>query len=252
MSGVVLFSISKWSCFRLTLADEASVTLEPQSADSSCIRVIDPKVREKLQEQSREWADQGLHQDACPEVSNVRMVINASGYDRRQLAMNPLVLQLHQAQLLELEEGQPKLDGFVSAACPDLAFDSAMALSTAADGAIPGMAVRGRKLAEHLAFQLPERPLPPQAEAPANLGADWATGYSQEDFEGFVRYRGLAPQWVESQGGPVDSPEFAFPDPERFLRQLASRDPKSLSVAETITLGRGYDLVRRMGNPDFP
>jgi len=64
-----------------------------------------------------------------------------------------------------------------------------------------------------------------------------------------VTYRGLAPAWVESQGGPQETPQFDFPDPDRFLRELAERDPGILSPAEKVTLARAYELVRRMGRP---
>jgi hypothetical protein len=65
-----------------------------------------------------------------------------------------------------------------------------------------------------------------------------------------VHNRGLAPNWVESQGKNHDTPEFHFPDPERFLRELDSRDPKTLSVAEHIVLKRAHHLRLRMGNPE--
>jgi hypothetical protein len=164
------------------------------------------------------------------------MIISACGYDRKSLELTPLAQQLEQQGLLESK---------------DLYFNTAGTLQSAAESAIPGMAVKGRHVAEALVKDLPARPLPPQAERPERLGADWANGYSRESFEGFVRYRGLAPNWVESQGGPQDAPEFHFPDPERFLRQLAQRPPEQLSPSEKITLQRAHQLRLRMGNPEI-
>lgn len=231
--------------------DEQSVRLQPSGNSRSSLTFLDPEVRENLRKQRQEWARHGLNQEAVETVENVAMVIQATGYSRDKLQLHPLAQQLAQAGLVELEGGQPRLNGFGSAVCPDLVFSSSMLLSSAADSAIPGMAVRGRHVAESLAASLPQRPLPAQAQAPENPGADWAHGYSREDFEGFVRYRGLAPNWVESQGGPQDTPMFHFPDPERFLRELDQRDRETLTPAEKIVLERAHRLRLRMGDPEF-
>ncbi len=199
--------------------DETSVEVEPGR-----IRFRSPEVRAALARQNAAWKAAGLRPEPVPEaIENVRMVICAAGYDRGALA--------------------PVTDE------SGVSYNSSAVLRTAADSAIPGMAVRGRKLAEELAQRLPVRERPPQAERPENPGADWAHGYSEEDFQGFVTYRGLAPAWVESQGGPQETPQFDFPDPDRFLRELAEREPASLTPAEKVTLERAYGLVRRMGRP---
>ncbi|MBX3167558.1 MAG: FAD-binding oxidoreductase [Candidatus Eremiobacteraeota bacterium] len=231
--------------------DESSVELGPDGKGRSSIAFVNPEVRTNLRKQREEWAKYGLKQAEVERVDNVAMMIQATGYSREKLPLHPLAQQLVQAGLVKLEEGQPKVKGFGSAVCRDLVFNSSMLVSAAADSAIPGMAVRGRHVAESLVADLPERPLPPQAEPSQNPGADWAHGYSREDFEGFVRYRGLAPNWVESQGGPQDTPSFHFPDPERFLRELDERDPASLRPAEKIALERAHRLRLRMGTPEF-
>lgn len=231
--------------------DEKSVRIEPAGQGRSSLTFIDPDVRDNLRRQREEWAAAGLKQPEVERVENLAMVIQAAGYSREKLPMHPLAEQLTQAGLLEVQNGQPVVQGLASAACPDLVYSGSMFLNAAADSAIPGLAVRGRHVAEYLSAGLPERPLPPQAQAPQNPGADWAHGYSQKDFEGFVRYRGLAPNWVESQGGPQDTPAFHFPDPERFLRELDERESSSLSAAERITLQRAHRLRLRMGEPEI-
>lgn len=231
--------------------DEESIRIEPSGQGRSQIGFSSAQVRENLEHQRREWESQGLFQPPTEAVDQVAMIIQATGYSRQELTLHPLAQQLQQAGLIEVKAGQPSLDGLASSACSDLVFNSAALLGTAADSAIPGLAVRGRQVAEHLQLDLPTRPLPPQALPPENVGADWAHGYSQKDFEGFVRYRGLAPNWVESQGGPQDTPQFHFPDPERFLRGLDERDPSSLTPAEKITLERAHRLRLRMGTPEF-
>jgi len=142
--------------------------------------------------------------------------------------------------------GEPRFDGLVSHDCHDLAFDTAGALNTAADTAIPGMAVRGRKLAEELMKSLPEREAPPQPAMAKKVGADWVHGYTDKQFEGFVDHRGLAPNVAEADQAKLKtaSPkkkaalerELTFPDPEGFMRDLATRDPATLSPAEHLTL----------------
>jgi hypothetical protein len=229
--------------------DESSVAVKPDGKGGTSLEIIDPKVKANLNQQSQEWAAQGLKQTASGD-STVKMVIQAAGYSREKLKASPLTQQLIAAGVVDAPQGVPLISGLVSSACPDLAFNSASVLSTAADSAIPGMAVRGRQLAELFAAQLPQRELPPQAVPPENPGADWANGYSDKVFKGFVHNRGLAPNWVESQGKNHDTPEFHFPDPERFLRELDSRDPKTLSVAEHIVLKRAHHLRLRMGNPE--
>ncbi len=231
--------------------DEHSVSIQPSGMNRSSITFTSAEVRANLSKQRQEWESQGLRQPALNQIDNIAMVIQAAGYSREKLPLHPLAQQLQEQALLKMQAGQPELDGLTSAACPDLAFNSSMLLGTAADSAIPGMAVRGRQLAEHFSSELPARPLPPQALPPEKPGADWANGYTKADFEGFVRYRGLAPNWVESQGGPQDTPQFHFPDPERFLRELDERNPSELTPAEKITLERAHRLRIRMGTPDF-
>lgn len=231
--------------------DEHAVSIQPSGMNRSSITFTSEEVRANLSKQRQEWASQGLLQPAVDQVDNIAMVIQATGYSRDKLPLHPLAQQLQEQGLLEMQAGQPKLDGLTSSACNDLAFNSTMLLGTAADSAIPGMAVRGRHLAEHFTSELPVRPLPPQAVPPEKPGADWANGYTKADFEGFVRYRGLAPNWVEAQGGPQDTPQFHFPDPERFLRELDERKPSELTPAERITLERAHRLRIRMGTPDF-
>ncbi len=228
--------------------DEKSISVEPDGNGQTRLQVIDPQVQQNLKAQAKEWADQGLKQSDSGD-STVKMVIQAAGYSREKLKASPLTQQLIAAGVIDAPEGVPLVKGLVSSACADLAFNSASVVSAAADSAIPGMAVRGRQLAEHFASELPSRELPPQAVPPDNPGADWANGYSDKVFRGFVHSRGLAPNWVESQGKHRDTPEFHFPDPERFLRALDSRDPKSLSVAERIVLKSAHHLRLRMGDP---
>jgi hypothetical protein len=230
--------------------DEKSVAVEVESSTTSRIRFVDPQVTANLQQQSSSWQAQGIRQAPVGEVGNLHMVVLACGYERAPLASSPLMTMLQEQGLLEVEGHQPQLLGTASAACADLHFNGAGVLQTAADSAIPGMAVKGRHIAEKLAEQLPARSLPPQASVASNPGADWANGYSHETFLGFVQFRGLAPNWVESQGGPQDRPDFHFPDPERFLRELASRPREELRPSERLTLDRAHALRIRMGTPE--
>ena len=236
--------------------DEKSVTLTPQADGTTEISFANPKVRDTLRQRRNDWAAQGLKTD-LPVSSNVRMIISATGYNREELRHTPLVEQMLEQGLMEICSdpqqglvGQPLTEGLVSSRCPDLACNTSAALTTAADSAIPGMAVRGRRLAEFLASQLPSRPLPLQPAPAAEPGLNYASDFSQQDFREIAKYRGLSPQWVASADlrNPEQQNLRTFPDPDRFLRELANSEGDGLSVAEQITLNSARSLIQRLGD----
>lgn len=227
--------------------------IERQSDGSLLVK--NDEMKQSLARQQQEYQASGLRISVANQIPEPKAWISAIGYDSKALTLTELSQQLLHQGLIEVEGGKPLVQGLTSKANSNVAFNTAGAPSTAADTSIPGMAVRGRHLAKHLLGDLPKRPLPAQAVPPERPGADWANGYSREDFLGFVRHRGLAPNWAEENQGPEKSREvqaqFDFPDPERFLRGLAERPPAQLSPVERVTLERARRLQRRMGDPNF-
>jgi len=212
------------------------------------LRLRDNATREALRKQHQEYREHGLEIEVPENIPSPKLWISAAGFEREKAQWTPLVEQL-------IEGGLAGRQGDHLQPGPQLTVNSSSWLRTAADSAIPGMAVRGRQVAEELLERLPRRPLPAQAEPPENPGADWAHGYSREDFLGFVRHRGLAPNWVaELPQPPYDlrtQAQLDFPDPERFLRGLAERPPEQLTPAEKLTLSRAHQLLERLGTPSL-
>lgn len=235
--------------------DENSVRLTANGDGTTEIGIADPEVTENLRLRRAEWAAQGLATAPAAESTRASMIISATGYNREELRNTPLVEQLLAQNLMEICRdprqglvGQPLTSGLVSSNCGDVACNTSAALTNAADSTIPGMAVRGRRLAEFLAEELH----PGTGARPASTrGVDYVNDFDHEDFRGIARYRGLAPEWV-AQADPnstADRNLRAFPSPDIFLRGLANSH--ELTVAEQITLASAKNLVNRMGDANF-
>lgn len=229
--------------------DEKSVCLTPNGDGTTVISIADPEVSQNLRDRRAEWAAQGLHTTPANEKTHVSMIISATGYDRGELRNTPLVEQMLAQNLMEIctdpQEGlvgQPLTSGLVSSNCADIACNTSAALTNAADSTIPGMAVRGRRLAEFLAEELHPGSGAPQ---PSRGGVDYVNDFDDTDFRAIARHRGLSPEMLASG----DENLRTFPSPDGYLRGLAGQ--QQLTVAEQITLASARNLVSRMGDADF-
>jgi 2-polyprenyl-6-methoxyphenol hydroxylase-like FAD-dependent oxidoreductase len=145
-----------------------SADLDPQGIHFT---IKDPEVLQHLRRQREQWSGLGMYSPTYqpPPVTEqlplCNMVIMATGYSQESRRQDPITRQLAEQGLLQFHEdgirrGQPVFDQnqpLLSAADPDLALSGAAFLATAADSALPGMAIRGRLLAEALVKDLPAR-----------------------------------------------------------------------------------------------
>ena len=119
------------------------------------VELKDQEVAQTLREQRAEWTKLGLYGDQPPsddptDLPAADMVMVAAGYDKKSLRAGPLIQQLIDQDLVELQRGEVVFgdDGLSSAKDPMVSFNSAGAVAFASDTAIPGRAIRGYRLAQ--------------------------------------------------------------------------------------------------------
>lgn len=236
--------------------DENSVEAE-WKPDGLSFRLKDPEVLENLRSQRQEWIGRGLYAagaeppDCQAELPLCNgMVVMATGYSRASGQASPLAQQLADSGLLRLHtegprQGLPVFDPdhpLMSAADPNFAPAGSWALSTAADSALPGMAARGRLLAEQLAQSLPSRsPTPgPQTLVPSTFFSRSHDRWSQAPTEPFVE-GGTVGLPIDAIGLPMSLwPQHKLiQGPAMELRRQALADDRMTYLAEEfIDFGR--------------
>lgn len=253
-----------------------------ERGQSLAIELVDEAVKQNLREQRQAWTDAGLYQGNVPvqpadQLPNAEMVVIAAGYDRRSLRAGPLIQQLIDQDLVELKDGEPTVgpDGLTSSKSPMLAFNTAGAISQAADSAIPARAIKGYRLAQALDSRLPARAQPEDRIASKLPYGEVDTVTERDDFrwetprvealidnggftDGAVRRR---EELLESLTDPEEKrlyeawwlAERKFPlvnSPVRALLGRASEVPDSLSPVEKVMLDRANQISTRV-SPDL-
>lgn len=245
---------------------------------SLAIELIDEGVKQNLRSQREAWTDAGLYQGHPPsqpadQLPNADMVVVAAGYDRKSLRAGPLIQQLIDQDLVELKNGEPVVgaDGMTSLKSPLLAFNTAGAVSQAADSAIPARAIKGYRLAQVLDGRLPERAVPEDRIASKLPYGDVDTVTDRDDFrwetprvealinnggftDGAIRRReellaSLTDPEEKRLYGDWWSAERKFPlvnSPVRALLGRASEVPESLSPIEKVMLERANQVSSRI------
>jgi hypothetical protein len=243
------------------------------------LRLKDEEVAQSLREQRTEWVELGLYGNEPPTddptvLPEADMVMVAAGYDKRSLRAGPLIQQLVDQDMVELERGQIAYgdDGLTSSKNPMISFNTAGALAFAADTAIPGRAIRGYRLAQVWEDRLPAREVPQERiESGLDYGtidtnqAEEAKPWSKERIDAYIsaggndpaqlaqRYEDLAriedPEERASARLRVDASK-TFPGPNPTLRALmirANEAPESLTPVERVMWHRAQGLAERIG-----
>lgn len=228
--------------------NEDTVAVEPKHTDSRPIlsfTLKDPQAAQALKEQRENWIAAGLYGDNPPTepadvLPHADMVIVAAGYDKRSLRAGPLIQQLENQGLVELSGGEivNGEDGLTSARNDKIAFNTAGAVSMAADTAIPARAVRGYRLAQNFATKLPTRERPKERIESQLPYADIDTAQQKELFN-----------WEKS--AVIDFIDRGGYDAESFQKRYQElekiEDPQERASAELRT-----DAARLFGGPNQP
>lgn len=216
-----------------------TVKLTPEAGTRTRLECISPAVKAELEARTQEYREAGL---AAPstELAPVEMIVCATGYDARGAALNPLGRQLVDAGLVSAEGGR------LQDACGKIEFSTVGHQQALSDSSIPGLAVRGRHVAERLAqeFGHPRDPQP----IPRDRGLYWPDTPADE-VDGIIANRGLHPNFAESarrRGGEWEKARLRFPSVDDRLRELAVTPPEQLTPAERLTLARAESLAERM------
>ncbi len=237
--------------------------------------------KQSLEAQRQSWVQAGIYgeggpPDSATELPNIDLFVIAAGYDKRALSAGPLIQQLVDQNLVELDKGNPILgsDGLTSGKNPMLSFNTAGAVSQPADSAIPGRAIKAFRLAKNLVGKLPEREKPTDriasklpfgnvdtvTEREEHLVSDdWVNAFL--DNEGVTSQQiadkeqemaltvGLDQHQIAEQEWDI---ERRFPVANGALRKLLSRalvDPTSLTPAEKVMVQRAQSLSERIYAP---
>jgi len=240
-------------------------------------RLKDQDVKNSLREQRDDWTKAGLYgadiADESPtDLPGAAMVMMACGYDTKSVKGGPLIQQLGEQGLLEMNDGMPVLseDGMTSRSHPLVAFNTAGMATQGGDTTLLGRAVRAYRLAESLDQGLPERDEP---ETRIKKGMEWGLTDTNNEEELFPSDVDLARQTVENEGYSDSTLSFfqerideaatpeekiraennvrgrrQFPGLNRNLRGLAARArefPDSLTPEENLLLKRAFQISER-------
>lgn len=211
--------------------DKNTMELTPMENGTTKLHITDEQMARTVDERAQSYKAKGLMPSDAPGVdgSEYGLFIQSVGYTKQRKEDNPLAKLGEEAQ-------------------KHIFINTAGAAIHPAQTSMPGLATRGRHIAEEIAAEIPE-----DRRVEVEKHPTWAENVDAETVDGIIANRGLHPDFVKAvedrvkrNGSDPQEIRLTLPSDDNRLRDLAAIPPEQRTPAEQEVLDRGLLLANRM------